>query len=203
MGGRLGCQRIWGRNFGSSEIATKLLQYSWSCDLNIYPNGCPDPYGKKASYDYALRAVAHGLSPSWAVVNMKLKIPLRVLSWFLITMGIFFLIFGYHVQNRDRMASNGGGLRGFFRVLSEDIHAYRKKLARKRRQAKSAAQEVRSEKSRRKKKKKKKSSKRSKRSSSRRRKSQTGDRDRDKDIELAPTGSSEFGNYESPISSML
>jgi len=201
--GRLGCQRIWGRNFGSSEIATKLLQYSWSCDLNIYPNGCPDPYGKKASYDYALRAVAHGLSPSWAVVNMKLKIPLRVLSWFLITMGIFFLIFGYHVQNRDRMASNGGGLRGFFRVLSEDIHAYRKKLARKRRQAKSAAQEVRSEKSRRKKKKKKKSSKRSKRSSSRRRKSQTGDRDRDKDIELAPTGSSEFGNYESPISSML
>merc|ERR1712238_224246 len=120
---------------------------------------------------------AHGLSPSWAVVNMKLKIPLRVLSWFLITMGIFFLIFGYHVQNRDRMASNGGGLRGFF--------------------------QVRSEKSRRKKKKKKKSSKRSKRSSSRRRKSQTGDRDRDKDIELAPTGSSEFGNYESPISSML
>jgi len=202
--GRLGCQRIWGRNFGSSEMATKLLKYSWSCDLNMYPNGCPDPYGKKASYDYALRAVAHGLSPSWAVVNMKLKIPLRVLSWFLIVIGIFFLIFGYHVQNRDRMASNGGGLRGFFRVLSEDIHAYRKKLAKKRREAKSAAQEVRGgEKSRKKKRKKKKSSKRSKRSSSRRSKSRSGDRDRDKDIELAPTGSSEFGNYESPVSSML
>lgn len=206
--GRLGCHRIWGRNFGSNQMATQLLKYSWSCDLNMYPNGCPDPYGKKASYDYALRAVAHGLSPKWAVINMKLKAPMHILSSLLVIMGIFFLIFGYHVQNRDRMASNGGGLRGFFRVLSEDIHAYRKRLAKKRREAKSAAQEARAtrehKKSDRKKRKKKKSSKRSRRSksSSRRSKSRSSG-DRDRDIELAPTGSSELGNYDSPVSSML
>lgn len=129
----VGCHRIWGRSFGSDEVASNILKNSWSCDLKLYPNGCPDPYGKKASYDYALRAVAHGQSPTWAVLNMKLKVPLRILSWFMIVAGMFFLVFGYHVQNRDRMSACGGGLRGFFRVLSEDIHAYRKRLAKKRR----------------------------------------------------------------------
>jgi len=195
--GRVGCHRIWARNFGSQSVAQQLLGNSWACDLNLYPNGCPDPYGKKASYDYALRAVAHGQSAAWAVANMKLKLPLRILSWFLIVAGVFFLIFGYHIQNRERTSSNGGGLRGFFRVLSEDIHAYRKHLARKRRAAKSAAQEARAARKAERKKKKKKS----------KRKSRSRGRSRGKDgdnIELAPTGSSEFtGTYDSPVSSML
>lgn len=156
---RIGCHKIWRRNFGSSDVATKLLKYSWSCDLNLYPNGCPDPYGKKANYDYALNAVAHGLSPKWAVVNMKLKLPLLILSWIFVIIGLFLVILGYHVQNRDRMASNGGGLRGFFRVLSEDIHSYRRRLAKKRREAKSKARELREKKEKKKKKKKNGSSK--------------------------------------------
>lgn len=201
--GRVGCHRIWGRNFGSSEMASQLFKNSWSCDLNLYPNGCPDPYGKKASYDYALRAVAHGQSASWAVANMKLKAPLRILSWFLIAAGLFFLVFGYNIQNRGRMREGGGGLRGFFRVLSEDVHAYRKKLAKRRRAAKSAAQEARAErKAERKRRKKKKSRKGSRRSSSGRRSRSRGKGNRD--IELAPTASSEFtGTYDSPVSSML
>jgi len=198
--GRVGCHRIWGKNFGSSEVATQLFKNSWSCDLNLYPNGCPDPYGKKASYDYALRAVAHGQSAGWAVANMKLKLPLRILSWLLIICGAGFMVFGYHIQNRERVANGGSGLRGFFRVVSEDIHAYRKHLARKRRAAKSAAQEARAaRKAERKRKKKKKSKRKGSRSSSRRGRS-SGDRD----IELAPTRSSEFtGTYDSPVSSML
>lgn len=198
--GRVGCHRIWAKNFGSSDVATQLFKNAWSCDLNLYPNGCPDPYGKKASYDYALRAVAHGQSAGWAVANMKLKLPLRILSWFLIIWGVVFMVFGYHIQNRDRVANGGGGLRGFFRVVSEDIHAYRKHLARKRRAAKSAAQEARAaRKAERKRKKKKKSKRQSGRSSSRR-----GTGRGDRDIELAPTGSSSFmGTYDSPVSSML
>lgn len=200
--GRVGCQRIWGKNFGSSEVATKLLKNSWSCDLNLYPNQCPDPYGKKASYDYALQAVAHGQSPTWAVANMKAKLPLRILSWFLILSGVFFGVFGYHLQTRERMLANGGGARGFFRVVREDIHSYRKKLARKRRARKSAAQEARAAKKANRKRRKRKKSKKGDRSSSRRgRSSSKGDRD---NIELAPTGSSEFtGTYDSPVSSML
>ena len=197
--GHVGCQRIWGRNFGSSDTATQLLGNSWSCDLNLYPNGCPDPYGKKASYDYALRAVAHGQSPVWAVANMKLKTPLRVLSWFLIAGGLFLLVFGYHIQSRDRAAANGGGLRGFFRVLSEDVHAYRKHLARKRRAAKAAAQEARAARKGERKRKKKKKGRRKSRSG---RSKSRGEGNLD--IELAPTGSSEFtGTYDSPVSSML
>jgi len=196
---RVGCHRIWAKNFGSSDVASQIFKNSWSCDLNLYPKGCPDPYGKKASYDYALRAVAHGQSATWAIVNMKLKLPLRIFSWVLISSGILFLIFGYHIENRERSAANGGGLRGFFRVLSEDIHSYRKHLARKRRAAKSAAQEARA--ARKAERKRKKKSKRKSRSSSRRGRSRSkGDRD----VELTPTGSSEFtATYDSLDPSML
>ncbi|KAG7347486.1 hypothetical protein IV203_016191 [Nitzschia inconspicua] len=190
---RIGCHKIWGRGFGNRQAATMLLSNSWSCDLDLYPNGCPDPYGQKARYDYALRAVAHGQSPSWAVTNMKLKRPLRILSWFMLIMGVFLLIFGYNVQNRERMSMNGGGLKGFFRVLSEDIHAYRKELARKRREAKLASKERRSERKKRDKKKKKKK-KESRRSSSRGRRNR--DRDRDNGIELSQTASSEYEAYD-------
>lgn len=200
--GRVGCHRIWARNFGSSEIAALLFKNSWSCDLNLYPNGCPDPYGKKASYDYALRAVAHGQSPTWAVANMKLKMPLRILSWLLVISGLFFFVFGYRIQNRDRISAFGGGFRGFTRVVREDIHAYRKRLAKRRREAKAAAQEARAaRKAERKKKKKSKKGRKKSRSSSRRGRSHSNG---DRDIELAPTGSSEFtGTYDSPVSSML
>lgn len=185
---RVGCHKIWGRGgFGSNdEMARLLLSNSWSCDLDLYPNGCPDPYGKKARYDYALRAVAHGQSPKWAVTNMKWKRPLRVLSWLLVGGGIFLVVFGYNVQNRERMAANGGGLRGFFRVVSEDIHAYRKQLARKRREAKLAAKERRAEKAeerRQRKKDKKRKKRRKSKSGSRRRSS------RDMNIELAQSAS--------------
>lgn len=197
--GHIGCQRIWAKNFGSADVATALLGNSWSCDLNLYPNGCPDPYGKKASYDYALRAVAYGQSPTWAIANMKLKTPFRILSWLLLLGGMCLMVFGYHIQSRERVATLGGGIKGFFRVVSEDIHGYRKHLARKRRAAKTAAQEARAARKLERKKKKKK--KRKSRSGSRRRRSRgNGDRD----IELAPTGSSEFtGTYDSPVSSML
>jgi hypothetical protein len=195
---RVGCQKIWGRGFGNRKAATMLLSNSWSCDLDLYPNGCPDPYGQKARYDYALRAVAHGQSPSWAVTNMKLKRPLRILSWLMMIMGIFFLIFGYNVQNRERMSMNGGGLKGFFRVLSEDIHLYRKELARKRREAKLAAKERRAERAERKKRdKKKKKKKKESRRSSRGRRSRDRERDRNREIELSQTASSEYEPYDS------
>jgi hypothetical protein len=195
---RVGCQKIWGRGFGSREAATILLSNSWSCDLDLYPNACPDPYGQKQRYDYALRAVAHGQSPTWAVTNMKLKRPLRILSWLLALSGAFLLVFGYNIQNRDRMVMNGGGLRGFFRVLSEDIHAYRKQLAKKRREAKLAAKERRAERAERRKKRKKDKKKKKERRSSRGRRGS----DRDREIELQGTGSADYG-YESPRGSDL
>lgn len=188
---RIGCHKIWGRGVGSRSTATTLLSYSWSCDLDLYPKGCPDPYGQKARYDYALRAVAHGQSPTWAVTNMKLKRPLRILSWLLFILGIFFLIFGYNVQNRERMSMKGGGLKGFFRVLNEDIHGYRKELARKRRAAKLAAKEGGVDGAERKKDKKKKKKKKDKKSTRDRR-----SRDR-REIELSDTAGFEYDHRNS------
>jgi Sec-independent protein translocase protein TatA len=190
---RVGCHKVWGKGLRSSShsAVTELLSNSWSCDLDLYPHGCPDPYGQKKRYDYALRAVAHGQNPSWAVANMKLKRPLRILSWFLLLVGVFFLIFGYNVKNRHRIASKGGGLRGFFRVWSEDVHEYRKDLARKRREAKLAAREKRLQDRAERKKKRKSSKKKSTRSS-------RGSNRREAEIELAPSASSDRGGYESP-----
>jgi len=190
---RVGCHKIWGRGFGSHKAASMLLSNSWSCDLDLYPDACPDPYGQKQRYDYALRAVAHGQSPSWAVTNMKLKRPLRILSWLMIALGAFFLVFGYNVQNRERMSMNGGGLKGFFRVLSEDIHSYRKELAKKRREAKMAAKERRAERAEKKKKKKKRKKDKDRSGRKGRRSSE-----RNRDIELAATASS---GYDSPPAS--
>jgi hypothetical protein len=197
---RIGCQKIWGRGLRSKGTAKMLLRNSWSCDLDLYPNNaCPDPYGQKARYDYALRAVSHGQSPTWAVTNMKLKRPLRIMSWCMLSLGIFFLIFGYNVQNRARMAMNGGGLKGFFRVLSEDIHSYRKELAKQRREAKLAARERRMERTdptprENKKQKKKKKKKKTKESRGISRSRSYLSRGRNQEIELSDTGSFERPN---------
>lgn len=189
--GKMGCHKIWGSGgFRSSDAASSLLANSWSCDLDLYPNGCPDPYGKKKRYDYALRAVAHGQNPSWAVANMQLKRPLRIVSWLLIVLGAFFVVFGYNVRHRHRMAAHGGGLRGFFRVMSEDLHLYRKELARKRREAKLAAKEKRKSSARSERSKGKKSRKSKKRSSRSGRRSE-------REVELSATASSD---YEAPRS---
>ena len=42
-----------------ADTVYKLLSISWACDVRLYPNGqCPDVWGRKSFYEYAL-AVAH------------------------------------------------------------------------------------------------------------------------------------------------
>uniref|UniRef100_A0A7S4T3T0 Uncharacterized protein n=2 Tax=Ditylum brightwellii TaxID=49249 RepID=A0A7S4T3T0_9STRA len=131
----VGCSQVWSRGSDTSSALETLLKNSWSCDVNLYPDTCPDPYGKKVRYDYALRAVAHGQNPTTAIVNMRLKLPLRILGSLLFIGGILLRFLGYYIHKRERIRGNGGGLRGILRVLSDDNEAYRKKLAERRLEA--------------------------------------------------------------------
>jgi hypothetical protein len=119
----VGCHRIWGP-FHSGNSYTRLsylLTNSWSCDLDLYPNGCPDPYGKKERWDFALRTIANGGNAQLAYKNMVYKGPLRTLSFAFAVLAVATLAFGYFIKNRERMGSKGGKFLGYFRCIWEDI----------------------------------------------------------------------------------
>jgi len=100
-----------------------LLNNSWSCDLRLYPNGCPDPYGILEKYDHALRTVAHGGNAQRAYQNMMLKTPFTILSWCLLAMTVFIFVVTYLVHNAARAIESKGGnnVTGYLRCLGEDI----------------------------------------------------------------------------------
>lgn len=116
----LGCHKIYSGN-GNTYAIEYLMSNAWSCDLDLYPNGCPDPYGKKSGWDFALRTVANGGNAQLAYRNMMYKRPIRVLSFFLAFLAFATIIFGYKVKNRDRIKSKGGKVLGYLRCLWEDF----------------------------------------------------------------------------------
>jgi hypothetical protein len=117
----VGCHRVWGQYHPSNYAVSLLLNNSWSCDLDLYPNGCPDPYGKKERWDYALRIISRGGNAKLAYRNMLYKTPLRILSVIFAVLAMATLGFGYYIKNRERIGSKGGKLRGYFRCMWEDI----------------------------------------------------------------------------------
>lgn len=124
----VGCHRIWGRDHSSYYSSVQLLlNNSWTCDLDLYPNGCPDPYGKKERWDFALRTVASGGNAKLAYRNMVYKRPLRILSFIFGLLAMAILSFGYYVKNRERIASKGGKFRGYLRCVWSDFRLQLKK----------------------------------------------------------------------------
>lgn len=116
------CHKIWTRSSASSYYNIEyLLNNSWSCDLDLYPNGCPDPYGEKARYDFAVKTVSKGGNARLAYTQMKFKQPLRFLSFVFGAAAIGIMAFTYIVKNRDRIHSKGGSVRGYLRCLIEDM----------------------------------------------------------------------------------
>jgi len=120
----IGCHKIY-ENDGeiSVENVMTLLNNSWSCDLRLYPNGCPDPYGSKEKFDFAIRTVAHGGNPHRAYQNMMLKTPLHVASWTLLAMTILVFVITYLVKNESRaiLSKGGNNFMGYLRCIKEDV----------------------------------------------------------------------------------
>ncbi len=117
----IGCHKIYGL-FSSSDNIVNLLSNSWSCDLRLYPNGCPDPYGKKKNFDFAMRTIAKGGNPYLAYKNMVLQAPIHFMSWIFFTIALFFSTIAYLIKNEKRAMSKGGkNIAGFSRCFLEDI----------------------------------------------------------------------------------
>ena len=120
----IGCHKIYEKDDEVSiENVMMLLNNSWSCDLRLYPNGCPDPYGEKEKYDFALRTVAHGGNPLRAYQNMMMKRPIHVISWTLLAVTAMVIVLTYLVKNESRARESKGGnnVIGYLRCLKEDI----------------------------------------------------------------------------------
>lgn len=90
-----------------SSPAQMLLANSWACDISVYPTGCPDPYGLKRRYDAVLQAVSNGSSSRMAIANARLKKPLSILAWFILTTGTGFLCAAYYIANKLRIRKLG------------------------------------------------------------------------------------------------
>lgn len=120
----IGCHNIYEKGDEVSvENVMTLLSNSWSCDLRLYPNGCPDPYGRKEKYNFAIRTIVHGGNPQRAYRNMVLKSPLHITSWVLFVVTIFIFILTYLIKNESRATESKGGknIMGYLRCVGEDI----------------------------------------------------------------------------------
>lgn len=123
----INCERVWALSKSSSsslQPGETLLRKSWACDMDMYPNHCPDPYGMKRRYASTLRAASNGLPVGIAVTNSRLKTPMRIISWLAILIGIGLLSVAFFARNRERIAAKGGGAKGFLFIFG--VEAKRK-----------------------------------------------------------------------------
>ncbi len=118
----VGCHKVYNSWTMSTDKVLELLSNSWSCDMRLYPNGCPDPYGKKEMYDFAVRTISHGGNPYLAYKNMILQTPFHILSWFFLSFAILISIVTYLLKNEVRAQSKGGkNFVGYSRCVLEDL----------------------------------------------------------------------------------
>ena len=99
----------------------ELLKNSWTCDVTLYPDSCPDPYGKKKHYGYAMRQAQHGINPVWAMRVSEWRVPLHAASGIMFVITLLVLFVTYIVKNADRIKAGGGGWKVGFRCLCEDF----------------------------------------------------------------------------------
>lgn len=106
-----------------NSVAERLLYHSWACDLSLYPNDCPDPYGLKRKYFNVMKAAANGQPITLAVMNAKLRKPIKVLTILFLITGCYLCCFAYWLRNRSYIVNHGGGVRGLWATVQRDIFA--------------------------------------------------------------------------------
>lgn len=125
---RIGCHRIWSSGFrhGNRYAVEYLLNHSWSCDMELYPNGCPDPYKTKERWSYAIQTLANGGNAEFAYRNMMYKTPLRIVGSLMVAIGSVVFVLGYWIKNKQRILAKGAKTRsqkavGYLACVWEDI----------------------------------------------------------------------------------
>ena len=106
-----------------NSVAEQLLYHSWACDLSLYPNQCPDPYGLKRKYFNVMKAAANGQPITFAVWNAKLRKPIKILTWLFWLTGMYLCCFAYWLRNKSYIANHGGGGRGLWATVQRDLFA--------------------------------------------------------------------------------
>ena len=89
--------------------AEYLLSHSWACDVSLYPEGCPDPYGLKSKYDAVLSAVSSGRSTSMTVFYMRLRKPFLVVSTLFMMAALALLSATYYLHRKQDASASGWG----------------------------------------------------------------------------------------------
>ena len=121
----VGCHQIHGNGIlHRNQPAIQLLSNSWACDIDLYGHGqCPDPYGYKQRMANSLRAVSHGQSGRLAIMNGRLKMPVRIISWFAFIIATTLGMFTYRLNNKERIERKGKGkeVLGILRCLQTDF----------------------------------------------------------------------------------
>ncbi|KAG7350514.1 hypothetical protein IV203_009874 [Nitzschia inconspicua] len=112
------CHRIWDARWSSTSSSNNnnnnnddddivfLMRNSWTCDVALYPDGCPDPYGQKAKFLRALQIAARGGNAKLSMRNMNAKRPLRITSALLLALGSVLFGIGYYMKNWKRVAAH-------------------------------------------------------------------------------------------------
>lgn len=104
-----------------------LLNNSWSCDLRLYPDGCPDPYQLKEQYDFAMRTVIHGGNAQRAYRTMTIQKPLHIATYILLGVTGALFVLAYLIKNEQRvLAQHKGGkgkksIGGYAQCVGEDL----------------------------------------------------------------------------------
>ena len=142
---KVSCYQVWnyrkeytgsralGQNYNDDQvnttygsIAEKLLLTSFSCDLELYPEACPNPYGLKAKYTSRMRSAAAASrkvtrrSSANATEGAWQK-PLVYFSCFLLVIAMVLGLYAYGVKNRRYVEKEGGGVGGFTKVAWSDV----------------------------------------------------------------------------------
>ena len=125
---RIGCHKVWNSGFrqGNRYNIENLLNNSWSCDMELYANECPDPYGKKERWSYAVQTLANGGNAELAYRNMLYRWPMRILGFCLAALGSLLFLLAYWIKNRERVLALGCKTRsqkfvGYLSCMWEDV----------------------------------------------------------------------------------
>lgn len=98
--------------------AEYILASSFACDIDLFPEQCPDPYGLKAMYSSNLKASARRNKPVKLILWQQ---PLRMISWLFLFIAAALWIISYYADNRRRIKSRGvGAVRGMALCAADD-----------------------------------------------------------------------------------
>jgi len=102
---RMGCRKIWNGNLketsnGYKSTAHEVLQQSEVCDLDVYPDSCPDPWRRKSQMARNFALASSGRSPAFETLVKKPLLALATIGW---VIGAALLVFAYYLRNRQRI----------------------------------------------------------------------------------------------------